>query len=72
MVKHLLQFSLLFLIPIITGAQDEYREFVGYHWYEDGITFRYPLSVAENALTTFIPASGDLHRMLNNAKQAFG
>jgi hypothetical protein len=58
--KRVIQFSLLFLMPIITVAQDEYREFVGYHWYDDGIAFRYPLGIAENALTRFIPASGDL------------
>lgn len=40
-------------------AQNESREFNGYRWYDDGITFTYPLSVAQDARAVFTPATVD-------------
>jgi hypothetical protein len=59
MAKRVLVLIVLWLMPIVVIAQDASREFTGWQWYDDGITFTYPTSVAANAITRFSPASAD-------------
>ena len=59
MAKRLFIFILLVLLPTIVFAQEDNREFTGWQWYDDGISFTYSPSVAENALARFVPASVD-------------
>lgn len=59
MAKRLFIFILLVLLPTIIFAQEDNREFTGWQWYDDGISFSYSVSVAENAVARFVPVSVD-------------
>jgi hypothetical protein len=59
MAKRLFIFIMLMLLPTLVFAQEDSREFYGWQWYDDGISFTYSPSVAENALARFSPASVD-------------
>ncbi len=58
-MKRLFILLLGFLFSTSTFAQNDSRDFNGYRWYDDGITFIYPLSVADDAVSRFTPASAD-------------
>jgi hypothetical protein len=57
MLKRLIVLFLLAMLTSITFAQNDSRDFNGYFWYDDGIQFTYSLSIAGDAVATFLPAT---------------
>lgn len=56
-MKRLFILLLGFMFATSAFAQNDNRDFNGYRWYDDGITFIYPLSVADDVMSRFTPAS---------------
>ncbi|QPC83859.1 hypothetical protein G4Y79_05625 [Phototrophicus methaneseepsis] len=59
MFKRMTVLCILLLFSAAGYAQNDSRDFNGYRWYDDGISFTYPLSVAEDAIARFTPATAD-------------
>jgi hypothetical protein len=59
MLKRVLAIIVLLLMTMVVIAQNAGREFYGWKWYDDGISFNYAYSIADNVGSRWIPASGN-------------